>query len=321
MAAVRFPARDGLELPGYLTLPVGVPPRNLPMVLLVHGGPWIQDGWGYHPEVQLLANRGYAVLQVNFRGSIGYGRRHLTAAVGEFGRAMQDDLVDAVDWAVTQGYADPARIGIYGPLLRGLRRPRRDHRDPRPVRRRRRLRGRLRPRRRAPVPAAVHPAVQRQQLVRLHRRPGGAGAGGRHAGPLAHHHGRSDPHPAARRPRAPTTSACRRRSPTASSRRCASEACRWSTCSPRTRDTVSRTRRTGCGSTGPSNATSPSIWAAALPMGSTPQPRTPTLGSHSNCSKRELPSRLSDAPHLHASVICSGGTGCKGGVVASRVRR
>ena len=119
MAAVRFPARDGLELPGYLTLPVGVPPRNLPMVLLVHGGPWSQDGWGYQPEVQLLANRGYAVLQVNFRGSIGYGRRHLTAAVGEFGRAMQDDLVDAVDWAVAQGYADPARIGIYGPSYGG----------------------------------------------------------------------------------------------------------------------------------------------------------------------------------------------------------
>jgi dipeptidyl aminopeptidase/acylaminoacyl peptidase len=201
MAAVRFPARDGLELPGYLTLPVGVPPRNLPMVLLVHGGPWSQDGWGYHPEVQLLANRGYAVLQVNFRGSIGYGRRHVTGAVGEFGRAMQDDLVDAVDWAVTQSYADPARIGIYGPLLRRLCRPRRDHRDPRPVRRRRRLRGRLRPRSRAPVPAAVHPALQRQQLVPLHRRPRRAGAGGRHAGPLAHHHGRSDPYPAARRPR------------------------------------------------------------------------------------------------------------------------
>jgi dipeptidyl aminopeptidase/acylaminoacyl peptidase len=119
MAAVRFPARDGLELPGYLTLPVGVAPRSLPMVLLVHGGPWIQDGWGYQPEVQLLANRGHAVLQVNFRGSIGYGRRHLTAGVGEFGRAMQDDLVDAVDWAVAQGYADPARIGIYGPSYGG----------------------------------------------------------------------------------------------------------------------------------------------------------------------------------------------------------
>ncbi|MGD9529600.1 MAG: alpha/beta hydrolase family protein [Pseudonocardia sp.] len=114
MAPVRFPARDGLELPGYLTLPIGVAPRNLPMVLLVHGGPWSQDAWGYNPEVQLLANRGYAVLQVNFRGSTGYGRRHLTAAVGEFGRAMQDDLVDAVGWAVAQRYADPARVGVFG---------------------------------------------------------------------------------------------------------------------------------------------------------------------------------------------------------------
>ncbi|WP_181784009.1 alpha/beta fold hydrolase [Pseudonocardia pini] len=114
MLSVRFPARDGLELPAYLTLPVGIPPRDLPMVLLVHGGPWSQDVWGYNPEVQLLANRGYAVLQVNYRGSVGYGRRHLVAAVGEFGRAMQTDLLDGVDWAVAQGYADPARVGIFG---------------------------------------------------------------------------------------------------------------------------------------------------------------------------------------------------------------
>ena len=114
MRPVRFPARDGLELPGYLTLPVGVAPQNLPMVLLVHGGPWSQDFWIYNPEVQLLANRGFAVLQVNFRGSVGYGRRHLTAAVGEFGRAMHYDLLDGVAWAVEQGYADPARIGISG---------------------------------------------------------------------------------------------------------------------------------------------------------------------------------------------------------------
>ncbi|MEQ3554821.1 alpha/beta fold hydrolase [Pseudonocardia nematodicida] len=114
MTPVRVPARDGLELPGYLTLPVGVEPRDLPMVLLVHGGPWSQDFWGFNPEVQLLANRGYAVLQVNYRGSIGYGRRHLTAAVGETGRAMHDDLVDAVEWAIAQGYADPDRIGISG---------------------------------------------------------------------------------------------------------------------------------------------------------------------------------------------------------------
>ncbi len=112
--AVRFPARDGLPLHGFLTLPVGVEPRNLPLVLLVHGGPWMHDTWGYNAAVQFLANRGYAVLKVNFRGSTGYGRRHLTAAIGEFAGAMHDDLIDAVDWAVAQGYADPDRVGIVG---------------------------------------------------------------------------------------------------------------------------------------------------------------------------------------------------------------
>ncbi|MCO1660582.1 S9 family peptidase [Pseudonocardia humida] len=114
MRPVGFPARDGLPLHGFLTLPVGVAARNLPLVLLVHGGPWYHDSWGYSSDVQFLANRGYAVLQVNFRGSLGYGRRHVTAAIGEFARAMHDDLIDAVDWAVARGYADPGRIGIYG---------------------------------------------------------------------------------------------------------------------------------------------------------------------------------------------------------------
>lgn len=114
MTPVAFPARDGLPLHAQLTLPVGVEPRALPLVLLVHGGPWYHDSWGYSPDVQFLANRGYAVLQVDFRGSLGHGRRHLTAAIGEFARAMHDDLVDAVDWAVAQGYADPDRVGIYG---------------------------------------------------------------------------------------------------------------------------------------------------------------------------------------------------------------
>lgn len=114
MTAVAFSARDGLPLHGFLTLPVGVAPRNLPMVLLVHGGPWLHDAWGYNPQVQLLANRGYAVLQVNFRGSTGYGRRHTTAAIGEFARAMHTDLIDAVDWAVAQGYVDAHRVGIMG---------------------------------------------------------------------------------------------------------------------------------------------------------------------------------------------------------------
>lgn len=114
MKAVAFDARDGLPLHGFLTLPVGVDPEDLPLVLLVHGGPWMHDVWGYNPQVQLLANRGYAVLQVNFRGSTGYGRRHTTAAIGEFARAMHTDLLDAVDWAVAQGHADPQRVGIMG---------------------------------------------------------------------------------------------------------------------------------------------------------------------------------------------------------------
>ncbi|MFJ6020546.1 alpha/beta fold hydrolase [Nocardiopsis alba] len=114
MEAVEFPARDGLPLHGLLTLPVGVAPERLPLVLMVHGGPWTHDTWGYNPQAQLLANRGHAVLQVNFRGSTGYGRRHTTAAIGQFAGAMHDDLLDAVDWAVDQGYADPERIGIMG---------------------------------------------------------------------------------------------------------------------------------------------------------------------------------------------------------------
>jgi dipeptidyl aminopeptidase/acylaminoacyl peptidase len=114
MTAVGFTARDGLPIRAFLTLPVGVEPAGLPLVLFVHGGPWVHDFWGYNPITQFLANRGYAVLQVNFRGSSGYGRRHTTAAIKEFAGAMHDDLIDAADWAVKQGYADPARIGIYG---------------------------------------------------------------------------------------------------------------------------------------------------------------------------------------------------------------
>ena len=114
MTGVSFTARDGLPLHGFLTLPQGVDPTGLPLVLFVHGGPWYHDVWGYNPGVQFLANRGYAVLQVNFRGSSGYGRRHTVSAIREFAGAMHDDLIDAADWAVKQGYADPTRIGIYG---------------------------------------------------------------------------------------------------------------------------------------------------------------------------------------------------------------
>jgi dipeptidyl aminopeptidase/acylaminoacyl peptidase len=114
MHPISYATRDGFTVRGYLSVPRGVEPRNLPTVLLVHGGPWARDFWGYHPEAQLLANRGYAVLQLNYRGSTGYGKQFFNAAVGEFGRAMHTDLIDGVQWAVSQGIADPQRIGIYG---------------------------------------------------------------------------------------------------------------------------------------------------------------------------------------------------------------
>ncbi|WP_431871531.1 alpha/beta fold hydrolase [Nocardiopsis eucommiae] len=114
VAPITLTARDGLPLPCHLTLPVGVEPRGLPTVLLVHGGPWYRDSWGYDPEVQFLANRGYAVLQVDFRGSTGYGKAHTQAAIGQFAGRMHDDLIDALDWAVDQGHTDPDRVAVYG---------------------------------------------------------------------------------------------------------------------------------------------------------------------------------------------------------------
>ncbi|RAJ56626.1 dipeptidyl aminopeptidase/acylaminoacyl peptidase [Streptomyces sp. Amel2xB2] len=114
MTPVTVTARDGLKLPSYLTLPVGVEPRGLPMVLLVHGGPWHRDSWRFDPAAQFLASRGYAVLQVNFRGSAGYGKAFLKAGIGELAGKMHDDLVDGVDWAVRSGYADPDRVAVFG---------------------------------------------------------------------------------------------------------------------------------------------------------------------------------------------------------------
>ena len=114
MKPVVIPARDGLELHSYLTLPVGIPPKNLPMVLFPHGGPWARDRWGFNASAQWLANRGYAVLQPDFRGSTGYGKKHLNAGNKQWGLKMHDDLIDAVNWAASQGIADPKKIGIMG---------------------------------------------------------------------------------------------------------------------------------------------------------------------------------------------------------------
>lgn len=114
MKTIVIPARDRLQMHSYLTLPVGVEPKNLPMVLLPHGGPWARDGWGFNSTAQWLANRGYAVLQPNFRGSTGYGKNHLNAGDREWGLKMHTDLIDACNWAIKEGYADPKRIGIMG---------------------------------------------------------------------------------------------------------------------------------------------------------------------------------------------------------------
>nr|WP_296017984.1 S9 family peptidase [uncultured Acidovorax sp.] len=115
---IAYVARDGLTVHGYLTLPQGAAPQRLPMVLLVHGGPWARDRWGdgatSRAMQQFLANRGYAVLQVNYRGSSGYGRAHMEKAMGEFAGRMHDDLVDGLRWAVEQGVADPQRVAIHG---------------------------------------------------------------------------------------------------------------------------------------------------------------------------------------------------------------
>ena len=110
---IALTARDGLRLHGYLTRPPGYVAPG-PMVLLVHGGHWARDYWGYSSVVQFLANRGYAVLQVNYRGSTGYGRAFRELAVGEYAGKMHDDLIDAVRWAVRAGVADPGRVAIYG---------------------------------------------------------------------------------------------------------------------------------------------------------------------------------------------------------------
>jgi dipeptidyl aminopeptidase/acylaminoacyl peptidase len=114
MKPVSYVTRDGLKINGYLTLPVGREPKNLPVVVNPHGGPWARDGWYFNPEVQFLANRGYAVFQMNYRGSTGYGRKFWEASFKQWGKAMQDDITDGVMWLIKEGVADPKRVGIYG---------------------------------------------------------------------------------------------------------------------------------------------------------------------------------------------------------------
>ena len=114
MKPITYTTRDGLTIHGYLTLPVGREAKNLPVVVNPHGGPWARDDWGFNSEVQLLANRGYAVLQMNFRGSTGYGREFWEKSFKEWGKTMQDDITDGVEWLKKEGIADSSCIAIYG---------------------------------------------------------------------------------------------------------------------------------------------------------------------------------------------------------------
>jgi dipeptidyl aminopeptidase/acylaminoacyl peptidase len=114
MKSLHYMSSDGLDIPAYLTLPKGVTAKNLPALVIPHGGPWARDYWGYNSLAQFFANRGYAVLMLNFRGSTGYGKRFLNAGNGEWGRKMQDDVTWGVKYLIAEGIADPKRIGILG---------------------------------------------------------------------------------------------------------------------------------------------------------------------------------------------------------------
>ncbi|WP_426060636.1 S9 family peptidase [Hymenobacter sp. B1770] len=114
MKVVRYKSSDGLEIPAYLTLPKGVPAKNLPVIIMPHGGPWARSSYGFNPQHQFLANRGYAVLSPNFRASTGYGKKFLNSGNGEWGRKMQDDLTWGVKYLIKEGIADPKKVGIMG---------------------------------------------------------------------------------------------------------------------------------------------------------------------------------------------------------------
>lgn len=119
MRTVSYRARDGLEIPAFLTLPAGRGEKGLPLIVMPHGGPFVRDSWGYDVWVQFLASRGYAVLQPNYRGSTGYGRTFVEAGYGEWGRKMQDDIDDGAKWLIAQGVADPKRVCIMGASFGG----------------------------------------------------------------------------------------------------------------------------------------------------------------------------------------------------------
>lgn len=114
MKVVHYKSSDGLEIPAYLTLPKGIPGKNLPTIIFPHGGPWGRDVWGYNPYAQFFANRGYAILSMNFRGSAGYGKKFIDAGNKEWGKKMQDDVTWGAKYLVAEGIADPKRIGIFG---------------------------------------------------------------------------------------------------------------------------------------------------------------------------------------------------------------
>jgi len=114
MKPVSYKSSDGLQIPAYLTLPKGIPAKNLPAIILPHGGPWGRDVWGYNPYAEFFANRGYAVLRMNFRGSAGYGKKFIDAGNNEWGRKMQDDVTWGAKYLIAEGIADPKRVGIFG---------------------------------------------------------------------------------------------------------------------------------------------------------------------------------------------------------------
>ena len=114
MQPIEYQSRDGLTIHGYLTLPIGIEAKNIPIVVNPHGGPWARDEWGFNPEVQMLANRGYGVLQMNYRGSTGYGKEFWLKSTKQWGKAMQNDITDGVKWLIKEGIADPKRVAIYG---------------------------------------------------------------------------------------------------------------------------------------------------------------------------------------------------------------